>query len=67
MITIKNLFWSDWFSYGHNNLISLDDARVTQITGANGSGKSSIPVILGEVLYGKNAFGKVKQQLFNRF
>lgn len=67
MITLKTLAWSDWFSYGKDNIIEFTDGKVTQITGINGSGKSSIPVILGEVLYGKNAFGKVKQQLFNRY
>jgi len=67
MITIKKLTWSNWFSYGNDNVITLDDSKVLQITGKNGSGKSSIPVIIGEILYGKNAFGKVKQKLFNRY
>lgn len=67
MIIIKNLTWSNWFSYGENNSLNIDDAKVIQITGKNGSGKSSIPVIIGEILYGKNAFGKVKSKLFNRY
>jgi DNA repair exonuclease SbcCD ATPase subunit len=67
MITIKNIWWSNWFSYGEDNFISLDSDKVTQIIGRNGTGKSSIPVIIGEVLYGKNALSKTKQQIFNRY
>ena len=67
MITIKKLNWDNWFSYGKDNSLDFTDAKVTQITGKNGSGKSSIPVILGEVLTGKNSFGKTKQKLFNRY
>ena len=67
MITIKELEWDNWFSYGEGNKLDLTESKVTQITGVNGSGKSSIPVILGEVLTGKNAFGKTKQKLFNRY
>ena len=67
MIAIKTLTWDNWFSYGEGNILEITDAKVVQITGKNGTGKSSIPVILGEVLTGKNAFGKTKQKLFNRY
>lgn len=67
MITIKNITWSNWFSYGENNSINLDEYKVVQILGKNGTGKSSIPVIIGEVLYGKNNLGKTKQKIFNRY
>jgi DNA repair exonuclease SbcCD ATPase subunit len=67
MITIKKLTWNNWFSYGEDNNLDVTDSKVIQITGKNGSGKSSIPVIIGEILYGKNAFGKTKNQLFNRY
>jgi DNA repair exonuclease SbcCD ATPase subunit len=59
--------WDNWFSYGEDNFIPFTDEKVLQITGKNGSGKSSIPVILGEVLYSKNAVGKTKQKLVNRY
>ena len=67
MIIINQATWGNWFSYGDENTLQLDDAKVTQITGTNGSGKSSIPVIIGEILYGKNALGKTKAKLSNRY
>lgn len=67
MITINSMRWDNWFSYGEDNFIPFTDEKVLQITGKNGSGKSSIPVILGEVLYSKNAVGKTKQKLVNRY
>lgn len=67
MITIQELNWGNWFSYGEPNRIILDSGKVTQIIGTNGSGKSSIPVIMGEILYGKNALGKTKSKLSNRY
>jgi len=67
MITIAGLVWDNWFSYGEGNFLQTDDSKVTQITGVNGTGKSSIPVIIGEILYGKNNLGKAKSKLFNRY
>ena len=67
MITINSMRWDNWFSYGEDNFIPFTEEKVLQITGKNGSGKSSIPVILGEVLYSKNAVGKTKQKLVNRY
>lgn len=66
MITIKSLKWSNWFSYGDNNYIDFDQP-VLQIMGKNGSGKTSIPLILQEVFYGKNSKGKKKAALPNRY
>ena len=39
MIIIKVMKWGNWFSYGEDNIVQFDDAKVTQITGTNGSGK----------------------------
>jgi len=67
MITLKSLKWSNWFSYGEDNFLDLEDEPLMQISGKNGTGKSSIPLILEEVLYGKNHVGKKKQTLVNRY
>ncbi len=67
MIILKKMKWSNWFSYGDNNEINFDKEIVTQILGTNGSGKSSISLILEEILYGKNSKGAKKQDISNRY
>ena len=67
MITLKTLQWDNCFSYGENNFLDLDDATLTQLVGTNGQGKSSIPLILEEVLFNKNSKGIKKQEIQNRF
>ena len=67
MITLKKLKWSNCFSYGPNNELDLDDNTVTQIIGTNGMGKSSIPLIIEEVLYNKNSKGIKKADIPNRY
>lgn len=67
MITIKELMWDNWFSYGDGNRIDFSSNTLTQVLGTNGSGKSSIPLILEEVLYGKNSKGIKKQDITNRY
>ena len=54
------------FSYGENNKISFNKNRITQLTAPNGSGKSSIALILQEVLYNKNIKGIKKGDILNR-
>jgi len=39
-ITLKTLNFSNMFSYGKDNVIDLQKARITQLTAPNGSGKS---------------------------
>ena len=41
-IELKNLSFSNMFSYGTNNKMELHKNRITQLTAPNGSGKSSI-------------------------
>ena len=66
MITLKTLKWSNCFSYGESNELDLSDTKLTQILGSNGVGKSSIPLILEEVLFNKNSKGIKKADIPNR-
>jgi len=67
MITLKTLRWDNCFSYGTDNILELDDSNLTQLVGTNGMGKSSIPLIIEEVLFNKNSKGIKKQEIQNRF
>lgn len=66
MIVLKRLTWNNLFSYGSNNSINLAEHPITQLIGLNGHGKSSIPLILEEVLFNKNSKGVKKADLVNR-
>ena len=66
MITLEKLTWSNCFSYGSDNEIELNDNTLTQLIGTNGAGKSSIPLILEEVLFNKNSKGIKKADIANR-
>ena len=67
MITLKQLKWSNCFSYGPNNRINFLQAPLLQLVGKNGHGKSSIALILEEVLYNKNSKGIKKADILNRY
>lgn len=67
MITIKELRWSNAFSYGQDNKINFVQAPLTQLVGKNGHGKSSIALILEEVLFNKNSKGIKKADILNRY
>jgi len=67
MIILKNLTWSNFFSYGDSNTLSLDANNLTQLIGTNGAGKSSIPLIIEELLYSKNSKGIKKGDILNRY
>lgn len=66
MIIFKGMNWSNWFSYGADNSVDFEESPVTQLLGTNGVGKSSIPLIVQEVLYGKNVKKIIKANLLNR-
>ncbi len=66
MIILKELTWGNCFSYGENNSLRLDENTITQVIGVNGSGKSSIPLIIEEVLFSKNSKGVKKTDIANR-
>lgn len=66
-ITLKTLKFSNMFSYGKDNVISLDKAKISQLTAPNGSGKSSIAMIIQETLFNKNIKGIKKADILNRW
>lgn len=67
MITLKTLEWSNAFSYGEGNKINFTDSKLIQLLGANGNGKSSVALILEEILYNKNSKGIKKGDILNRY
>ena len=67
MITFQQLRWGNAFSYGPTNIIQLDGSPLTQIVGKNGHGKSSIALILEEVLYNQNSKKIKKADILNRY
>ena len=66
-IKLKTLSFSNLFSYGKDNIIHFDANRITQLTAPNGSGKTSIALILQEVLFNKNIKSIKKNDLLNRW
>lgn len=67
MLVLKEMRWSHAFSYGANNKIRFDSSDLLQLVGKNGHGKSSIPLILEEVVYNKNSKGIKKANILNRY
>lgn len=55
------------YSYGKNISIELNKERITQLAAPNGSGKSSIALILQEILYNKNIKGIKKGDILNKY
>ena len=66
-IKLKQLRFSNMFSYGADNVIDFDKSRITQLTAPNGSGKSSIAMIIQEILFNKNVKGIKKSDILNRW
>jgi len=66
MIILKKLKWSNCFSYGDNNTLDLEKDLIVQLVGTNGTGKSSIPLLIEEALYNKNSKGIKKSDIVNR-
>ena len=67
MIIFQQLRWGNAFSYGPANVIQLDGSPLTQIVGKNGHGKSSIALIIEEVLYNQNSKKIKKADILNRY
>ena len=66
-IVLKNLKFSNMYSYGQNIEISLNKEKITQLSAPNGAGKSSIALILQEILYNKNIKGIKKGDILNKY
>ena len=67
-IVLNNLKFSNMFSYGEKeNCVSFNNNKITQLTAPNGSGKSSIALILQEVLFNKNIKGIKKADIINKW
>lgn len=66
MIQIKEIGFSNMFSYGSDNVFTIGP-NVTQLLGKNGDGKSSIAAIIEEIFYNKNSRGIKKADIANRY
>ena len=66
-VTLKRLEFDNMFSYGEKNVIDLNKSKITQLTAPNGSGKSSIAMIIQEALFNKNVKGIKKGDILNRW
>ena len=64
-VIINKLQGSNILAYGDFSL-DMDSEVVHQLVGKNGSGKSSLPVILEEILFNSNSRGIKKAKLVNR-
>ena len=67
MIILQKLKWDNCFSYGADNELNLSKDTLTQLVGTNGVGKSSIPLILEEILFNKNSKNVKKADIANRY
>lgn len=65
-VTITDLEFSNMFSYGANNKLSINKNKITQLTAPNGNGKSTIALIIQELLYSKNIKNIKKGDILNR-
>jgi len=66
-VVLKTLEFSNMFSYGPNNKLILNQNKITQLAAPNGSGKSSLALIIQELLYNKNVKGLKKSDILNKY
>ena len=66
-VILKKLTFSNMYSYGKNISIDLNKERITQLSAPNGSGKSSIALVLQEILFNKNIKGIKKGDILNKY
>jgi len=65
-ILIKRLTFDNMYSYGAANEMILDASTITQLRAINGYGKTSIALILQEILFNKNFRNVKKGDILNR-
>ena len=66
-ITLKTLEFDNMFSYGENNILDFTESPITQLNAINGSGKTSLALIIQELLYSKNVKSIKKTDIKNKF
>ena len=66
MIRIDEITFSNMFSYGEDNTFTISPS-VTQLSGANGTGKSYLASIIEELFFNKNSRGVKKSAIENRY
>lgn len=68
MIVLKGMWWENAFSYGKGpNYIDFNKHQITQLLGKNGHGKSSIALMLEEVLFNSNSKNVKRSDILNRY
>jgi DNA repair exonuclease SbcCD ATPase subunit len=65
-IVLQTLRFSNMFSYGNSNELVLNNSRITQLNGSNGNGKTSLALIIQELLFNKNSKNVKKGDIANR-
>jgi DNA repair exonuclease SbcCD ATPase subunit len=66
-ITLEKLTFNNMFSYGADNELDINKNKITQLTAPNGSGKSTIALIIQELLFSKNIKNIKKGDIVNRY
>jgi DNA repair exonuclease SbcCD ATPase subunit len=66
-ITLEKLTFNNMFSYGAANELYINKNKITQLTAPNGSGKSTIALIIQELLFSKNIKNIKKGDIANRY
>jgi len=66
-IVLKNLTFSNMFGYGKDNSVCLNSNSISQLYAENGFGKSTIALIIQELLFNKNVKGIKKTDIINRY
>ena len=66
-IALEKLTFNNMFSYGAANELDINKNKITQLTAPNGSGKSTIALIIQELLFSKNIKNIKKGDIANRY